>query len=68
MADPRPIHRATSSLDIYSDEEREFGKAMDWYKRKFHRPFPSWPEVLAVAHFMGYRKVAEEVGLPKHGR
>lgn len=34
-------------------------KAMDDYKRKSGRPFPTWSEVLEVLISMGYRKVAE---------
>ncbi len=64
MPDPRPIHRATSSLDIYSDEEREWLAKVDWYKRKV-TPRPTWEEVFALAHWMGYRKVEAQVGLPK---
>ncbi len=41
----------------YSDQERRFGAAMDRYKRKNHRPFPSWREVLRVLIALGYRLV-----------
>ena len=43
----------------YSDEERAFLVAIDTYKRRHRRPFPTWREVLHVAHCLGYRKVAE---------
>jgi hypothetical protein len=42
----------------YSDEERAFLVAMDAYRRRHRRPFPTWREVLHVAHSLGYRKVA----------
>jgi len=42
----------------YSDEEVEFMKAMDRYKRLKQRPFPTWHEVLRVFRALGYRKVA----------
>jgi hypothetical protein len=42
----------------YSDEEREFLVAIESYKRRNRRPFPTWREVLHVAHCLGYRKVA----------
>jgi hypothetical protein len=45
----------------YSDEERTFLMAMESYKRRNHRPFPTWREVLYVAHNLGYRRVAEPV-------
>jgi hypothetical protein len=34
-------------------------RAMDDYKRKSGRPFPTWSEVLEVVRSLGYRKVAE---------
>ena len=42
-----------------SDEQFEFLMAIDEYKRKNTRPFPTWTEVLEVIKAMGYRKVAE---------
>jgi hypothetical protein len=43
----------------YSDEERRFLMAIESYKRRHRRPFPTWREVLHVAQCLGYRKVAE---------
>jgi hypothetical protein len=40
----------------YSDDEREFLQAMDRYKRKACRPYPTWREVLRVLLSLGYRK------------
>jgi len=37
-------------------EEVEFIRAIDRYKRKFSRPFPSWSEVLLVVKQLGYTK------------
>jgi hypothetical protein len=36
----------------------EFIKAMDDYRVRHNRPFPSWSEVLGVLASLGYRKVA----------
>ena len=36
-------------------------KAMDDYKRKSGRQFPTWSEVLEVLRCLGYRQVAEPV-------
>jgi hypothetical protein len=33
-------------------------KAMDLYKRRSGRQFPTWSEVLEVIENLGYRKVA----------
>lgn len=46
-----------------SDEQFEFLMAIDNYKRKNTRPFPTWTEVLEVIKAMGYRKVAEPQSL-----
>ena len=37
-------------------EEIEFIRAIDHYKRKFNRPFPTWSEVLAIVKELGYTK------------
>jgi len=46
-----------------SDEQFEFLMAIDEYKRKNTRPFPTWTEVLDVIKALGYRKVAEPQSL-----
>ena len=43
----RLIDPTTCERD-YNDEETEFMKAMDRYKRENRRPFPTWSEVLEV--------------------
>ena len=54
----RQIDPTTCERD-YSGAEVEFMRAMDDYKRKSGRPFPTWSEVLEVLMSLGYRKVAE---------
>ena len=54
----RQIDPTTCERD-YSDGEIEFMRAMDDYKRKSGRPFPTWSEVLEVVMALGYRKVAD---------
>ncbi len=61
----RQIDPTTCERD-YSDEEIDFMKAMDQYKRDNRRPFPTWSEVLEVLYALGYRKVAEAGPLPGH--
>jgi len=51
-----------------SDEQFEFLMAIDEYKRKNTRPFPTWTEVLDVIKALGYRKVAEPQSLEKTGK
>ncbi len=58
-------HRPTPSLDIYSDEERQFLQAIDRFKREHHRPHPTLAEVFALAWWLGYRPVAPMARLPK---
>ncbi len=62
----RLIDPTTCERD-YSDDETEFMKAMDRYKRENRRPFPTWSEVLEVLHSLGYRRVAEMADLPGRG-
>ena len=59
----RLIDPTTCERD-YSDDETDFMKAMDRYKRDNRRPFPTWSEVLEVLRSLGYRKVAEPTELP----
>ncbi len=54
----RQIDPTTCERD-YSGGEVEFMRAMDDYKRRSGRPFPTWSEVLEVLLSLGYRKVAE---------
>jgi len=46
-----------------SEEQFEFLMAIDEYKKKNARPFPTWTEVLEVIKALGYRKVAEPQSL-----
>lgn len=48
-----------------SEEQFTFLMAIDEYKRKNARPFPTWTEVLEVVKALGYRKVAEPQSLEK---
>jgi len=50
-----------------SEEQFEFLMAIDEYKRRNSRPFPTWTEVLDVVKALGYRKVAEPCALEKAG-
>jgi hypothetical protein len=59
----RQIDPTTCERD-YTDDEIQFMRAMDQYKRDNRRPFPTWSEVLEVLRAIGYRKVAEPTALP----
>lgn len=54
----RQIDPTTCERD-YQPDEVEFMKAMDDYKRRSGRMFPTWSEVLEVIRDLGYRKVAD---------
>lgn len=55
----RADERKSAEEGQMSDEQFEFLMAIDEYKRKNTRPFPTWTEVLEVIKALGYRKVAE---------
>jgi hypothetical protein len=55
----RMIDPTTCERD-YSEQEVEFMRAMDDYKRRSGRQFPTWSEVLEVIRDLGYRKIAPE--------
>jgi hypothetical protein len=55
----RSDERKSAEEGQMSDEQFEFLMAIDEYRRKNSRPFPTWTEVLAVIKTLGYRKVAE---------
>ncbi|QDT48561.1 hypothetical protein Pan258_26030 [Symmachiella dynata] len=51
----RQIDPTTCERD-YTDDEIEFMKAMDKYKRTSGRQFPTWSEVLEVVRDLGYSR------------
>jgi hypothetical protein len=55
----RFVDPTTSERD-YSAAEMEFMLAMNDYKRKSGRMFPTWSEVLEVLRELGYQKVPSE--------
>ena len=59
----RLIDPTTCERD-YNDDETEFMKSMDRYKRENARPFPTWTEVLEVLHSLGYARTGEVSALP----
>jgi len=58
----RQIDPTTCERD-YSAAEIEFMTAMNDYKRRSGRQFPTWSEVLEVVRSLGYRKVVEATTL-----
>jgi len=64
----RSDERKSAEEGEMSDEQFEFLMAIDEYKRKNTRPFPTWTEVLEVIKALGYRKVAEPQPLEQSKR
>jgi hypothetical protein len=56
----RPTHGIGEVLPgiHITPEQVEFMMAIDRYKRRYRRPHPTFVEILAIAHSLGYRKVA----------
>ena len=54
----RTDERKSAEEGEMSQEQFEFLMAIDEYKRKNTRPFPTWTEVLELVKALGYRKVA----------
>lgn len=57
----RRRHPATADL-YYTEDEEEFLKAVDAYKRKYKRPFPTMRELFQIMLDMGFTRP------PKHLR
>jgi hypothetical protein len=64
----RTDDRKSAEEGQMSDEQFEFLMAIDEYKRKNAKPFPTWTEVLEVIKALGYRKVAEPQPLEQFAR
>jgi hypothetical protein len=41
-------------------DEMEFINAVNAYRNRYMRPFPTWSEVLHIAKALGYRKAGAE--------
>jgi len=59
----RTTDRKSAEEGQLNDEQFEFLMAIDEYKRKNNKHFPTWTEVLEVIKALGYRKVAEPQSL-----
>ena len=64
----RSDQRKAAEEGQMSDEQFEFLMAVDEYKRKNARPFPTWTEVLELIKALGYRKVAQPKPLERYKR
>jgi len=64
----RADDRKSAEEGEMSQEQFEFLMAIDEYKRKNTRPFPTWTEVLELIKALGYRKVADPRSLAGVGK
>lgn len=55
----RTDYRRAAEEGEMTEEQLAFIMAMDEYKRANNRPYPTLTEILDVALYLGYRKVAE---------
>jgi hypothetical protein len=67
--DLTPHPRPERNINDYplSTDEVEFINAINDYKQKFNRPFPTWSEVLHVLRTLGYLRVDEPFPVPSTG-
>jgi hypothetical protein len=54
----RTDYRRAAEEGHMNEEQLEFIKAIDEYKRANGKPFPTWTEILDLVLYLGYRKVA----------
>ena len=54
----KPAATAVTKPDQMSEDELQFITAIDEYKRRTGRNFPSWSEVLEVLKSLGYKRSA----------
>ena len=59
----RSDERKAAEEGQMTDEQFEFIRAIDEYKKLNNKPFPTWTEVLEIMKALGYRQVAEPCSL-----
>jgi len=64
----RSDERKSAEEGQMSGEQFEFLMAINEYKKKNTRPFPTWTEVLEIIKALGYRKVAEPQSLQEFAK
>jgi len=55
----RTDYRRAAEEGHMNEEQVDFLKAIDEYKRVNSRPFPTWTEILDIVLYLGYRRVAD---------
>ena len=62
----RPEWLLNAENGEHDEDQVEFMKAMEEFKKKNNKPFPTWSEVLHVIKSLGYRKPEHESKLDKY--
>src|SRR5262249_44436344 len=68
-ADPAPAARsvpATTPARRVDAEVSELARAVEDYKRRHNRPFPTWTEVLEVLRGLGYTRRDDRAAAGRH--
>ncbi len=52
----RKVERRINEYPM-SDEELDFIKAVNEYKQRYNKPFPTWSEILHILKSIGYERV-----------
>ena len=55
ISEHRKVERRINEYPM-TDEELEFIKALNEYKLRYNKPFPTWSEILHILKSLGYRK------------
>jgi hypothetical protein len=55
ISEHRKVERRINEYPM-SDEELEFIKAVNEYKQRYNKPFPTWSEILHILKGIGYEK------------
>jgi len=56
ISEHRKVERRINEYPM-TDEELEFIKAVNEYKQRYNKPFPTWSEILHILKSIGYEKV-----------
>ena len=55
ISEHRKVERRINEYPM-TDDELEFIKAVNDYKNRYSKPFPTWSEILHILKGLGYRK------------
>lgn len=55
ISEHRKVERRINEYPM-TDEELDFIKAVNDYKARYNKPFPTWSEILHILKSLGYRR------------